>query len=98
MSALFRSAVVVRKVLPLSPSAVFNQSPASWRSGLLLARAASGRSILTEIERKNKEAELGGGQKRIDTQHKKVSLFLQIFVTINLINLYYITSITSNIK
>ncbi|KAK3733926.1 hypothetical protein QZH41_009592 [Actinostola sp. cb2023] len=69
MSALFRSAVVARKFLPLS--AVFTQSPASWRNGLLLARAASGRSVLAEIEKRKKEAELGGGQKRIDTQHKK---------------------------
>ncbi|KXJ09218.1 propionyl-CoA carboxylase beta chain, mitochondrial isoform X2 [Exaiptasia diaphana] len=74
MSAFFRSAVVVRKILPFSRSAVYGQSPVSLRNGLLFARAASGRSVLTEIEKKKKEAELGGGQKRIDTQHKKGKL------------------------
>lgn len=40
----------------------------------MLARAASGRNVLNEIEKKNKEAEIGGGQKRIDKQHEKVRL------------------------
>lgn len=74
MSALFRSAILVRKTLQFAPSAACIRSPTLWRNGQVLARAASGRNVLNEIEKKNKEAEIGGGQKRIDKQHEKVRL------------------------
>lgn len=79
MSALVRP-VVARKIFQICPSRVINPSPVSLRHSLLLARCASGRSVLTEIDKKRKEAELGGGQKRIDTQHRKVSRPFLVYI------------------
>jgi len=43
-----------------------------FTKNVLIIRACSG-SVLQRIQKKQEEAIVGGGQKRIDTQHRKVS-------------------------
>jgi hypothetical protein len=86
MSALLRSANLARKALLFAPSAVCTRSPALWRNGQLLARAASGRSVLDEIDKKSREAEIGGGIKRIEKQHEKVALICFVVQMIPLLD------------
>ena len=45
---------------------------APFTKNVLIIRACSG-SVLQRIQKKQEEAIVGGGQKRIDTQHRKVS-------------------------
>ncbi|EDO37931.1 predicted protein [Nematostella vectensis] len=74
MAAFFRSATFARKAWSLSSTCGLPYSKVLLRTSPVFVRAASGKSVLAQIEKKRQEAQIGGGQKRIDTQHKKGKL------------------------
>lgn len=62
----------MRSTLTCTSRFTFKPVRSAWKSEVFV-RASSG-NVLKRIEEKRQAAELGGGQKRIDTQHKKVKI------------------------
>lgn len=76
MSTVCRAGGLVKSFFPLS-ARITAKTPLTngvrFPKNAVIIRACSG-SVLQRIEKKKEEAIVGGGQKRIDTQHRKVSL------------------------
>ena len=81
MSTLCRAGGFLRSFYPVSVGFISKPSAAngvrSWKNAVVV-RACSG-SVLQRIEKKQEEAIVGGGQKRIDTQHRKVRFKSSLF-------------------
>ena len=74
----------LKSFLPVSAgfiSKTSGTSGAHFKKNVIFIRACSG-SVLQRIEEKKEEAIVGGGQKRIDAQHRKVSYFLSVCLLI----------------
>lgn len=71
MSTLCRAGVLLRSFYPVSNG--FSCKTSLCKNALIV-RACSGGSgsVLQRIEKKQDEAVVGGGQRRIDAQHRKV--------------------------
>jgi len=74
-STVCKTGGILKGIFPVSARFIAktpgaNGSPFTKNS--LIIRACSG-SVLQRIQKKQDEAVVGGGQKRIDTQHRKVS-------------------------
>ena len=67
----------IRNALACTSQFTAKHAKCAWKSSIFV-RASSG-NVLNRIEEKRQAAELGGGQKRIDTQHKKVELINNIY-------------------
>lgn len=76
MSGVCRAGGLLKSFFPVS-SGFIARTPgtngARFTKNAVIIRACSG-SVLQRIEKKQGEAIVGGGQKRIDTQHRKVCL------------------------
>ena len=75
-----RAGGLLKSFFPVSAgfiSKTSGTSGAHFKKNAVFIRACSG-SVLQRIEEKKEEAIVGGGQKRIDAQHRKVSYFLSV--------------------
>lgn len=76
MSTVCRAGGLLKSFFPVS-ARITGKTPLTngtrFTKNAVIIRACSG-SVLQRIEKKKEEAIVGGGQKRIDTQHRKVSL------------------------
>ena len=87
MFTVYRTAGILQTIFPVSARFIAKTPGANgapFRKNALIIRACSG-SVLQRIQKKQVEAIVGGGQKRIDTQHRKVSwplafLIIQVFL------------------
>ena len=75
MSTVCRTGGILKTVFPVSARFIAktpgaNRAP--FAKNAFIIRSCSG-SVLQRIQKKQDEAIVGGGQKRIDTQHRKVS-------------------------
>lgn len=84
MSTVRKAGKLVRSFYPISSGLLSKTSGTHevrfWKNALVV-RACSG-GVLQRIEKKQDEALVGGGQKRIDTQHRKVRLTFEICFTL----------------
>lgn len=75
MSTVCRTGGLLKAIFPVSARFIARTPGASgapFTKNALIIRTCSG-SVLQRIQKKQEEAIVGGGQKRIDTQHRKVS-------------------------
>lgn len=75
MSTVCRSGGLLKSFFPVSARFIAKtpgSNGAPFTKNAVIIRASSG-SVLQRIQKKQEEAIVGGGQKRIDTQHRKVS-------------------------
>ena len=79
-----RAGGLLKSFFPVSAGFISKTSGtngAHFRKNAVFIRACSG-SVLQRIEEKKEEAIVGGGQKRIDAQHRKVSYSLSVCLLI----------------
>lgn len=82
MFAACRSSGFLKSFFPVPAGLITKTSGTNgtlFAKNAVVIRACSG-SVLQRIEKKKEEAIVGGGQKRIDTQHRKVRTLLEIFI------------------
>ena len=75
MSTVCRAGGLLKAIFPVSARFIARTPGANgepFTKNALIIRTCSG-SVLQRIQKKQEEAIVGGGQKRIDTQHRKVS-------------------------
>jgi len=75
MSTVCRTGGLLKSIFPVSARFIARTPSTNgqpFTRNALIIRACSG-SVLQRIQKKQEEAIVGGGQKRIDTQHRKVS-------------------------
>ena len=75
MSNVCRTGGLLKAIFPVSArftARTPGANGAPFTKNALIIRTSSG-SVLQRIQKKQEEAIVGGGQKRIDTQHRKVS-------------------------
>lgn len=76
MSSVCRAGGLLKSFFPVSAvytARISGINGTRFTKNGFMIRASSG-SVLQRIEKKQEEAVVGGGQKRIDTQHRKVRL------------------------
>lgn len=73
MSTVCKAGGFLRSFYPVSYGLLSKTSGSNGACFWKNVRACSG-SVLQRIGKKQEEAQVGGGQKRIDTQHRKVRL------------------------
>ena len=78
MSGVCKAGAFFRSFYPVSTGVISKNCGANvarfWKNAVIVrACTGSSGSVLQRIEKKQGEAIVGGGQKRIDTQHRKVS-------------------------